>query len=80
MGLLYLYLYITQRVFFYSGTIDAVKQEPMSDEEMSPVTSVNEAVDMKYEECDVPIPFPVVVIEDKACFIVCNYIHLFWIE
>lgn len=35
---------------------------------------------MKYEECDVPIPFPVVVIADKACFIVCSYIDLFWIE
>jgi hypothetical protein len=51
----------------------------MSDEETSPVTSVNEAVDMKYQECDAPIPFPVVVIEDKACFIMCNYINLFWI-
>jgi len=73
-------MYKTRRIFFfYSGTTDAVKQEPMSDEEMSPVTSVNEAVDIKYEECDVPIPFPVVIIEDKACFIVCNYINLFWI-
>jgi hypothetical protein len=41
---------------------------------------VNEAVDLKYEECDVPIPFPVVVVADKACFIMCNYIDLFWIE
>jgi hypothetical protein len=72
-------MYITQGIFFYSVTTDAVKQEPLSDEEMSPVASVNEADDTKYEECDVPIPFPVVVIEDKACFIVCNCINLFWI-
>jgi len=72
-------MYITQRIFFYSDMADAVKQEPVSDEEMSPVTSVNEAVDMKYEECDVPIPFPVVIVEDKACFIVCYYINLFWV-
>lgn len=44
---------------------DVVKQEPVSDEEMSAVSSVNEAVDMMYEECDIPIPFPVVVIEDE---------------
>ena len=72
-------MYITHRIFFYSATTDAVKQEPLSDEEMSPVTSVNEeAADMKYEECDVPVPFPVVVIEDKASFIVCNYILTPW--
>jgi hypothetical protein len=52
----------------------------VSDEEMSPVSSVNEAVDMMYEECDIPIPFPVVVIEDEVSLIVCNYINLFWIE
>jgi len=72
-------MYITHRIylFFYSVTTDAVKQEPMSDEDTSPDTLVNEAVDLKYEECDLPIPFPVVVIADKACFIVCNYIDLF---
>ena len=73
------YVHNSEDFFFYSGTTDAVKQEPLSDEEMSPVTSVNESVDMKYEECDVPIPFPVVVIEDKACFIASNYFNLFWI-
>ena len=73
------HMYITHRILFYRATTDAVKQEPLSDEEMSPVTSVNEeAADMKYEECDVPVPFPVVVIEDKASFIVCNYILTPW--
>lgn len=58
--------------------MDVVKQEPVSDEETS-VISVNEAVDTKYEECHVPIPFPVVVIEDKVSWIVWNDINLFWI-
>jgi hypothetical protein len=70
-------LCVTDRIFFYSVTTDAVKQEPVSDEEMSPVSSENEAVIMKYEECDVPVPSPVVVIKDKASLIVCNYINLF---
>jgi hypothetical protein len=68
---------VTHRIFFYSVTTDAFKQEPVSDEEMSPVSSENEAVIMKYEECDAPVPFPIVVIEDKASLIVCNYINLF---
>jgi hypothetical protein len=74
------HIYISHSIFFYRINKDVVKEEPVSDEEMSPVLCVNGAIDMKYEDCDVPIPFPVVVIEDKVSLIVCNDSHLFCTE